>query len=90
MIVYNLLNFVMISLELKLKFIYFLIGSFIACWLPFFVVNLLTGLCVDCIAHEEIVSAVVNWLGKFELEFLYGNGHENQRGYHIHSMLIVI
>ncbi|XP_070501092.1 dopamine receptor 2-like [Chironomus tepperi] len=38
-------------------------GVFIICWLPFFVVNLLTGLCVDCIAHEEIVSAVVTWLG---------------------------
>lgn len=38
-------------------------GVFIVCWLPFFVVNLLTGLCEDCIAHEEIVSAVVTWLG---------------------------
>lgn len=38
-------------------------GVFIVCWLPFFVVNLLTGLCADCIAHEEIVSAVVTWLG---------------------------
>ncbi|KAG5672728.1 hypothetical protein PVAND_002829 [Polypedilum vanderplanki] len=38
-------------------------GVFIICWLPFFVVNLLTGLCADCIAHEEIVSAVVTWLG---------------------------
>ena len=75
---------------LQFSFIYLLIGSFIACWLPFFVVNLLTGLCVDCIAHEEIVSAVVNWLGKLELEILHGNGHENQRGYRIHSMLIVI
>lgn len=38
-------------------------GVFIVCWLPFFVVNLLTGLCVHCIEHEEIVSAVVTWLG---------------------------
>ncbi|CAO1421051.1 unnamed protein product [Diamesa hyperborea] len=38
-------------------------GVFIICWLPFFVVNLLTGFCVDCIAHGEIVSAVVTWLG---------------------------
>ncbi|XP_019846312.3 dopamine receptor 2 isoform X2 [Bactrocera dorsalis] len=38
-------------------------GVFIVCWLPFFVVNLLSGLCVECIEHEEIVSAVVTWLG---------------------------
>lgn len=38
-------------------------GVFIVCWLPFFVVNLLSGFCVQCIAHEEIVSAVVTWLG---------------------------
>nr|ABF01006.1 dopamine receptor IIB [Ctenocephalides felis] len=38
-------------------------GVFIICWLPFFVVNLLSGLCVNCIQHEEIVSAVVTWLG---------------------------
>lgn len=38
-------------------------GVFIVCWLPFFVVNLLSGFCVDCIAHEEVVSAVVTWLG---------------------------
>ncbi|XP_055847292.1 dopamine receptor 2 isoform X2 [Episyrphus balteatus] len=38
-------------------------GVFIVCWLPFFVVNLLSGFCVDCIENEEIVSAVVTWLG---------------------------
>uniref|UniRef100_T1GCK5 G-protein coupled receptors family 1 profile domain-containing protein n=1 Tax=Megaselia scalaris TaxID=36166 RepID=T1GCK5_MEGSC len=38
-------------------------GVFIVCWLPFFVFNLLSGFCVQCIAHEEIVSAVVTWLG---------------------------
>ncbi|XP_020715905.1 dopamine receptor 2 [Ceratitis capitata] len=38
-------------------------GVFIVCWLPFFVVNLLSGFCVECIEHEEIVSAVVTWLG---------------------------
>ncbi|KAL9695226.1 hypothetical protein quinque_014511 [Culex quinquefasciatus] len=37
-------------------------GVFIVCWLPFFVVNLLSGFCIQCIAHEEIVSAVVTWL----------------------------
>lgn len=38
-------------------------GVFIVCWLPFFVVNLLSGFCADCIWHEEIVSAIVTWLG---------------------------
>ncbi|XP_037807899.1 dopamine receptor 2 isoform X1 [Lucilia sericata] len=38
-------------------------GVFIVCWLPFFVVNLLSGFCMECIEHEEIVSAVVTWLG---------------------------
>lgn len=38
-------------------------GVFIICWLPFFVVNLLSGFCIKCISHEKIVSAVVTWLG---------------------------
>jgi len=38
-------------------------GVFIICWLPFFVVNLLSGFCIECIEHEEIVSAIVTWLG---------------------------
>ncbi|XP_022118195.2 dopamine receptor 2 isoform X2 [Pieris rapae] len=38
-------------------------GVFIVCWLPFFVVNLLSGICSSCIAHEEIVNVVVTWLG---------------------------
>lgn len=38
-------------------------GVFIVCWLPFFVVNLLSGFCVRCIWQEELVSAVVTWLG---------------------------
>lgn len=38
-------------------------GVFIVCWLPFFVVNLLSGFCIQCIEHEEVVSAIVTWLG---------------------------
>ena len=38
-------------------------GVFIVCWLPFFVVNLLSGFCLQCIWNEELVSAVVTWLG---------------------------
>ncbi|XP_014260659.1 dopamine receptor 2 [Cimex lectularius] len=38
-------------------------GVFIICWLPFFVVNLLSGFCTYCIYEEELVSAIVTWLG---------------------------
>ena len=38
-------------------------GVFIVCWLPFFVVNLLSGFCMQCIWNEELISAVVTWLG---------------------------
>ncbi|XP_046662882.1 dopamine receptor 2 [Homalodisca vitripennis] len=38
-------------------------GVFIVCWLPFFVVNLLSGFCLHCIWQEELVTAIVNWLG---------------------------
>ncbi|CAG9836958.1 unnamed protein product [Diabrotica balteata] len=38
-------------------------GVFVVCWLPFFVVNLLSGFCLQCISHERIVLAVVTWLG---------------------------
>ncbi|CAG9857735.1 unnamed protein product [Phyllotreta striolata] len=38
-------------------------GVFVVCWLPFFVVNLLSGFCLQCISHERVVLAVVTWLG---------------------------
>ena len=38
-------------------------GVFIVCWLPFFVVNLLSGFCSECITQKEIVFPVVTWLG---------------------------
>ncbi|CAK9794916.1 Dopamine receptor 2 [Anthophora plagiata] len=38
-------------------------GVFIICWLPFFVVNLWSGFCSQCIWQEKIVFAVVTWLG---------------------------
>ncbi|XP_076296070.1 dopamine receptor 2 isoform X1 [Lasioglossum baleicum] len=38
-------------------------GVFIVCWLPFFVVNLWSGFCSQCIWQEEIVFAAVTWLG---------------------------
>ncbi|CAH0383333.1 unnamed protein product [Bemisia tabaci] len=38
-------------------------GVFIICWLPFFIVNLLSGFCSQCIWEEELVSSIVTWLG---------------------------
>ncbi|NP_001155849.1 dopamine receptor type D2 [Nasonia vitripennis] len=38
-------------------------GVFIICWLPFFVVNLWSGFCARCIWREEIISGAVSWLG---------------------------
>ncbi|XP_058806969.1 dopamine receptor 2-like isoform X2 [Phymastichus coffea] len=38
-------------------------GVFIICWLPFFVVNLWSGFCARCIWKEDVVSAAVSWLG---------------------------
>ncbi|XP_075221520.1 dopamine receptor 2-like [Lycorma delicatula] len=38
-------------------------GVFTVCWLPFFVVNLLSGFCADCIWQADLVSAIVTWLG---------------------------
>lgn len=39
-------------------------GVFIVCWLPFFVVNLLSGFCDDsCVFKNQPLSSVVAWLG---------------------------
>ncbi|UYV73653.1 GPRDOP2 [Cordylochernes scorpioides] len=39
-------------------------GVFILCWLPFFVVNVLVGICGDTfLADSELVISVVTWLG---------------------------
>ncbi|VVC40605.1 G protein-coupled receptor, rhodopsin-like,GPCR, rhodopsin-like, 7TM [Cinara cedri] len=40
-------------------------GVFIVCWLPFFVVNLLSGFCdeVSCVFKDPLLSSVVAWLG---------------------------
>ncbi|XP_025416741.1 dopamine receptor 2 isoform X2 [Sipha flava] len=39
-------------------------GVFIVCWLPFFVVNLLSGFCDEsCVFKDQLLSSVVTWLG---------------------------
>uniref|UniRef100_A0ABD2W5Q1 G-protein coupled receptors family 1 profile domain-containing protein n=1 Tax=Trichogramma kaykai TaxID=54128 RepID=A0ABD2W5Q1_9HYME len=38
-------------------------GVFIICWLPFFIVNLISGFCTRCIWKEEIIFTAVSWLG---------------------------
>lgn len=40
-------------------------GVFIVCWLPFFVVNLLSGFCDEssCVFKDPLLSSVVAWLG---------------------------
>lgn len=38
-------------------------GVFIVCWLPFFVLNLLSGICVDCVWNENLTTSIATWLG---------------------------
>ncbi len=33
-------------------------GVFIICWLPFFLTNVISGICMDCIAHPAVVFQV--------------------------------
>ena len=39
------------------------VGVFIVCWLPFFVVNVIGPLCPECIKGPEILLPVITWLG---------------------------
>ena len=40
------------------------VGVFIICWLPFFVTNVLVGICShQCIRNQDILFPVVTWLG---------------------------
>ncbi|XP_052770400.1 dopamine receptor 2-like [Mya arenaria] len=40
------------------------VGVFILCWMPFFVVNVLIGICgAGCISHPDIVMPVFTWFG---------------------------
>ena len=37
-------------------------GVFICCWLPFFLTNVISGICPECI-YSPVVFQVVTWLG---------------------------
>lgn len=40
------------------------VGVFIICWLPFFVFNILFGIChISCVTTPEIIFPIVTWLG---------------------------
>nr|KAG5685820.1 hypothetical protein BaRGS_006089 [Batillaria attramentaria] len=40
------------------------VGVFIICWLPFFVTNVLYGVCkLDCVHNPDVLIPVVTWLG---------------------------
>ena len=40
------------------------VGVFIICWLPFFVTNMLYGVCKhDCVTNPDVLFPVVTWLG---------------------------
>ena len=36
-------------------------GIFIICWLPFFVTNVITGICSDCIPNPEVTFNILTW-----------------------------
>ncbi len=39
-------------------------GVFFICWVPFFVANVLFGLChINCVPHAEIIFPIFTWLG---------------------------
>ena len=37
-------------------------GVFIICWLPFFIVNPISGICQSC-TFPPLVMGILNWLG---------------------------
>merc|ERR1719186_2491919 len=38
-------------------------GVFIICWLPFFITNVISGICPSCISNPDLVMAILTWLG---------------------------
>lgn len=39
------------------------IGVYVICWLPFFITNLLIGVCPSCVVSPEILFPVFTWMG---------------------------
>ncbi|RWS10258.1 dopamine receptor 2-like protein, partial [Dinothrombium tinctorium] len=46
-------------------------GVFILCWLPFFITNVLRGICEECLSkNADLVHSIVTWLAKILGELL--------------------
>ncbi|ESO94945.1 hypothetical protein LOTGIDRAFT_144771 [Lottia gigantea] len=39
------------------------VGVFIMCWLPFFISNVLFGICNSCISSPDLIFSIFTWLG---------------------------
>lgn len=46
------------------KTLAFVLGCFVICWLPFFIVTLLRAFCMGCVIHPIMIK-LVSWLGYF-------------------------
>ncbi|KAI6235488.1 G-PROTEIN-RECEP-F1-2 domain-containing protein [Aphelenchoides besseyi] len=40
-----------------------IVGAFILCWLPFFIVSPIMAVCSNCVGNQELVFSVITWVG---------------------------
>jgi hypothetical protein len=40
-----------------------IVGAFIICWLPFFVVSPIMVICSNCVGNQEVVFSIITWVG---------------------------